>query len=298
MKTGLAALISPHTLNTFLELYSTNTPLLVKHPAASLRALRELPFLASLPDLLSSWPHTIQAHLPDLRDEASSVDTTARDARKLFENGMGLLFNEVHTVSPVLCEWLEEIKQDLGVSALTYSRCMVYATPDGRGTAPHFDQNINFVLQLQGTKTWKVAPNSQVLNPMSRHTMGQPADPELSGYLEAPLPSELPETASSYELTPGSLLFVPRGCWHQTLASGEALSLNFTFSAPTWIDLFTAAIRSRLALSPQWRQTADGVSSPERRPAAQTQFDSLLQELVADLPFWKAADILDATDPQ
>jgi 50S ribosomal protein L16 3-hydroxylase len=59
---------------------------------------------------------------------------------------------------------------------LTYVRNLVYATPAGKGNAPHFDQNFNFVLQLEGTKKWWLAKNKTINNPMTRHVIGQPTD--------------------------------------------------------------------------------------------------------------------------
>jgi 50S ribosomal protein L16 3-hydroxylase len=175
---------------------------------------------------------------------------------------------------------------------------MVYATPDGKGNAPHFDQNINFVLQLTGTKKWWLAPNEHVEHPSQRHTMGLPVDAELAGYVSEPFPIKMPATEKAYVLKPGSMLFVPQGYWHRTEATGEALSLNFTFSQPSWVDLFTSALRSRLLLSPEWRELADGVSSrdPELREMAALKFDALLMELKEDLPNWNAQDVLAATE--
>lgn len=290
MKPGLSALIAPRSMDDFLFSFKTNEPFVVhKSNDLSLGQLTSLPFLASLETLIQSWPFPIQAHLPDVRDEASSIDTTAKDAKKLFSNGMGLLFNEAQNISPLLQEWLSEIRKDLGVSRLTYGRCLIYATPDGEGTAPHFDQNINFVLQIHGTKKWKIAPNHEVRNPMTRHTMGQSIEPEMMSYLDAEMPTEMPEDAETFELRPGSLLFVPRGSWHSTEADGDALALNFTFTAPAWVDLFLAALRGRLTTSPDWRETAD--MSVEK-------FDALLSNLVEDLPHWRAEDILNAMETE
>ena len=267
-------------------------------PNSSIAPLISLPFLASLDALLNAWPHPIQAHLPDVADEASSIDTTPTDAKKLFSNQMGLLFNQVQRISPVLQQWLNAIHSDLGLPSMTYRRCMVYATPDGKGTAPHFDQNINFVLQLTGTKKWHLAPNTTVTHPSQRHTMGLEMDPELAGYVDQPMPKKMPATKKAYLLKPGSLLFVPQGYWHSTEATGEALSLNFTFSQPSWIDLFTAALRSRLLLSPEWRELADGVNSldSDHRQFAEEKFNLLLQDLVQDTGHWNASDILGATE--
>jgi 50S ribosomal protein L16 3-hydroxylase len=295
---GLDGLLYPCTGDEFLRNNWPAVPYAVHGAKESVRELTTLPFLASLDALLAAWPRPVQAHLPDLADEASAVDASPSDARKLFRNRMSLLFNDAQDLSPVLKEWLRAIGKDLGLPAMTHARCMVYATPDGKGTAAHFDQNVNFVLQLHGTKTWRLAPNEHVENPTQRHTLGQPLDPELATYVRRELPARMPKASVEFELKPGSVLFVPRGFWHRTEASGEALALNFTFNQPTWIDLFTAALRSRLSLSTEWRELADGVSaaSPERRARAAERFGQLLEELKYDLPGWRAEDILGATE--
>lgn len=297
MKSGLAALVHPFTASDFFAKFEKNEPFVVHHPKEALTSLRNLDFLASLESLLNIWPYSIQAHLPDRRDESSSIDTNPSDAKKLFKNGMGLLFNEAHRLSPLLQTWLSKIQLDLGISAQTYSRCLIYATPDGKGTAPHFDQNINFVLQIHGTKIWRLAANEHVINPLTRHSMGAMPDDELASYLNEALPETMPTSAQTIELKPGSMLFVPRGYWHSTEAQGEALALNFTFTAPTWIDLFTTALRSRLALSPEWRETANGVCDPQRRVEAEAYLETLLMGLKEDLPHWEASHILNATEP-
>ncbi|MBC7429776.1 MAG: hypothetical protein H7336_14270 [Bacteriovorax sp.] len=292
----LSSLIHPKSSSDFFAAYSRNEPFVVHDLDESIAELKSLPFLSSLEALLNVWPKDIQAHLPDVKDEASSIDTTAKDAQKLFDNGMGLLFNHAQTISPVLERWVNELRIDLGLSALTMARCLLYATPAKAGTAAHFDQNINFVLQVTGNKNWWIAPNIEVSNPMTRHTIGLPTDPELESYAEEPMPDAQPENGKLFELKAGSLLFVPRGSWHWTEAESNALSLNFTFTAPTWIDLFSAAIRGRLAQSSEWRETAIGFSDVEGIKLAEQKLNFLLEELVHDLPYWKAEDILGATE--
>lgn len=294
MKTTLESLIHPFRPEDFFKAYHSDEPFVVHGLNESIKELKDLPFLGSLEALLNSWPKDIQAHLPDVRDEASSIDTTAKDAQKLFDNKMGLLFNHADTISPVLTKWVHELRTDLGLSALTNARCLMYATPANAGTAPHFDQNINFVLQLSGSKNWWVAKNATVENPLTRHTMGLPTDPELESYSREEMPTEMPEGLTPITLTAGSLLFVPRGSWHSTFAESDALSLNFTFTAPTWLDLFSAAIRGRLAQSPEWRETAE-FTNPE---ASEEKFERLLAELAHDIPHWRAGEILGATEAQ
>ena len=295
---GLAALLGSDSSQAFINSSWPHEPVVVHGLKESVRVLTELPFLSSPGELLNQWPNQVQVHLPAVSDESSAITATPHDARTLFENKMALLFNHAEALSPVLKDWLAAIGNDLGLPVSTHSRCMVYATPDGKGTAAHFDQNINFVLQLHGTKTWWLAPNASVVNPTQRFTIGQPIDPELASYAHAEMPSQMPTPQQKIVLKPGSMLFVPRGFWHRTEAEGEALALNFTFSQPTWIDVLTLALRSRLALSPEWRELADGVNSPDedRRAQASLVFDALLRELVEDLPNWNADDILAATE--
>ena len=287
MQNKLSTLLHPLSLKDFQSHFKANKPFVIHHVPDELKDLRDLPLVSSIEELLELWPAQIQVHLPEARDEISAVDVKAEEAEKMFHEGMGLLFNDANLYSPILQEWVDQLKRDLGLSALTYGRSLIYVTPDGKGTAPHFDQNINFVLQIHGTKKWTLAENTSVINPMVRHTMGHPVDPEMMSYLEKPLMEKMPAKSQTFELKPGSLLFVPRGVWHETEADGHALALNFTFTAPTWADLFLSALRSRLVLSPEWRETADGNVDT---------FDSLLSEIKDDLPNWRAGNILEATE--
>lgn len=296
---GLSSLLATISTDDFLDKYWPNEPFATHEDNPRLRAILDFPFFSSLDALLKTWNGAVQVHLPDISDESSSVDAVPNDAKKLFENGMALLFNNAHKLSPRLTDLLHAIKKDLGLPTSTFGRCMVYATPDGKGTRAHFDQNINFVVQLYGIKKWWISPNSHIENPTERFTIGQPLDPELASYVQNDMPTVMPtEDQQEIVLKPGSVLFVPRGYWHRTEASGEALALNFTFSQPTYVDLFTAALRSRLNLSSDWRELADGVTSvdPERRELAEQKFDFLLTELIKDIPHWKARDILNATE--
>jgi 50S ribosomal protein L16 3-hydroxylase len=284
----LDALFQPRSRAEFTVAYAANHPFVVHGLTDSITALTALPLLASLDALLNAWPFPVAAHLPNVADEASSIEASVVDARKLFDNGMGLLFNEAHLIAPELQRWLHGLRQELQLSALTQSRCLVYATPKGKGTAGHFDQNINFVLQLHGRKQWQLAANSHVESPLTRHTMGQLVDAELQTYAALPMPNKMPDDCQTIVLEPGSLLFVPRGMWHATHGFSDALSLNFTYSSPSWLDIFTTALRGRLAMSSVWRETAT--------PMNAEMFQQLLLELAHDAPHWDADEILAVTE--
>ena len=293
---GLSALLEANQLDGLRESYNDDSPFFVKNLTTHFNDLVGLDFLNGLESLLRSWPKKVYAHLPDVNDELNSIEVTPEDAAKLFKTGLGLRFSEVNKKSEILEDWLKQIQHEFGFSQLTYSRCIAYATPKNKGNAAHFDQNYNIVLQLTGKKKWWVADNTTVMNPLTRHTLNSETDPELASYTHQEWPLDMPEDAEEFELGPGSLLFVPRGAWHKTLASEDSLALNFTFSAPTYLDSLSAALRGRLAQSPLWRETIDGLNSEQGFINSAQKFNELIEELKIDVQTWDAMGILGATE--
>ena len=292
---NISNLFDPMTRHEFLEYYLKGVPL-VAHQFKGLDRLSSHPMLNNLEDLIAAWPATVNAYQDGTADEVNSLAVSANEALSLFnEKRSGLYFDDPNRFDPFIDQMLQELRIDLGLSNLTYARSLIYVIAKGKGTATHFDQNINFVIQMTGSKKWWIAPNSSVQNPLSRHTLGHPVDPELESYSDI-FPQSMPEDATEYTLKPGSVLFLPRGCWHKTEALEDAISLNFTYTAPSWLDLISAAIRSRLVHSETWRESADFVNDPVLAPHAVRKFDQLLSEFALDAATWKATDILSLTE--
>ncbi|MBK24662.1 MAG: hypothetical protein CME70_11760 [Halobacteriovorax sp.] len=295
---SIESLFAPMNRPQFFESYISNKPIVVHGLEDKFKELTDLPFL-KMSSLIEKWPETVNVYNEGTPDEVNSSKCSPVEAFDLFNKGRGLYFDDPNRFDKLIDEWLHVLRMDLGLSNLTYSRSLLYAIPSGGGTAAHFDQNINFVYQVSGTKKWWVAPNTSVQNPMTRHTLGHPIDPELASYAETLMPEDFPtEGAEEFTLEPGSFMFLPRGAWHKTQALSDSLSLNFTYSAPTWIDVLTTALRGRLAQSPLWRETADFVNEPDLHTHAIDKFDFLLKELSEDVPTWKAMDILGATEAE
>ena len=296
MKDALSSLVKPKTKSEFLECYRNNEPVVAYNLGDSTKELTELSFLQSLDSLFKYWPKTVDCYQSGIADEVNSKTTSVSEAQELFKQGRGLIFNDANNESEVLQRWVDELIKELGLSTLTYGRSLIYAIPVGSGTDAHFDQNINFIYQVKGTKKWKVAPNTHVKNPMTRHTIGTELDPELASYTDG-MPEAMPSDAKEFTLKPGSFLFVPRGAWHSTEASGEdSLSISFTFTAPTWIDMLTTALRVRFSQSSQWRETANFVNNKDHLEDAVEMFDVLIQSLASDVPHWRAEDIISAME--
>ncbi len=281
----------------FLERYLGNSPM-VEHNHPYAESLKELPFLTSVKGLIDQWPAEVNAYLKGTADEVNSTALAAPEAFELFQKeGSGLFFDDPNRFVPELNHYLDQLKSELGFSQMTYARSLIYLIAKDKGTDPHFDQNINFIFQITGTKKWWIAPNHTVANPLERHTIGHEPSPELASYTHEDFPNEFPEEeAIEIELKPGSLLFLPRGVWHKTHAQTQALSLNFTFTAPSYADLMLAALRSRLLQSPQWRETVQFLGNPDFEQHSLAFFNELISELSEDSKQWQAQDILGATE--
>jgi 50S ribosomal protein L16 3-hydroxylase len=154
-----------------------------------------------------------------------------------------------------LCAWSRALAYALGEPPLYLTS--LFLARGGSGSAPHYDRNENFTIQLRGTKRWRVAPNGFITNPVENWTIGEPppahADPAL-------VPTEMPADAQEFLLTPGSVLYVPRGYLHHVTAvqGDDSLSLNFNFPPLTWGGAFLRLLKLRFEQQPGLRESLDG----------------------------------------
>lgn len=103
----------------------------------------------------------------------------------------------------------------------------VYITPgNAAGFSPHYDTHEVFVLQIAGSKRWRIHQP-----PVSLPHRSQPFDPR-SYVPSAPL--------LEIDLTPGDLLYLPRGFVHTT-ATSDSFSVHVTLGVTvyTWIELLS-----------------------------------------------------------
>ncbi|WP_413559004.1 JmjC domain-containing protein [Bdellovibrio sp. HCB209] len=292
-KLGLADLLAPVTVPEFFSSNWPVEPLFIPATPGKLQEIFDLAQMQSLEQLVAARQRKVRACLPDFDDEYSSIHLDPQDALKVYRNNMTLVFDAMQTQDPTIANTLKNIREDLGLvtggeeNNLCKARSIAYATPAGCGTRLHFDANANFVIQIKGTKTWRLAPNESVDFPTERFTTGSEEMPAaLETQCHAPLIDMLDEDSMEVVMKPGCVLFVPRGYWHETTTEEESLSLNFTFSQPTWADVFTKSIQEILLRSPEWRELADGLEGTDesRKEAAISRFEFLVQSLAADLP--------------
>ncbi len=280
--TDLGTLFGEESPQRFLEEQWPTKPLVFHHQEKLAPEIWQLPALQSLEAALSiAAPDTIFANLPDRDEEYNQVRLiSAADVKKAFACKMGISMEPELEKIAELIFWLRGIQRDLGLARQTYGRCNIYAIPDGGRTACHYDQNINFVCQITGEKTWELAPNTHLKNPITRHTAGTPPDRSTAAYLDKPLPQKMPSKGRiRVVLKAGSVLYVPRGYWHQTSAKGESISLNFTYDQPSWAQVLSEAICKRLMKDEKWRAVAYGLrQGGPLGQRAEAEFEELMRK--------------------
>ena len=238
--------------------------------------------LQHIDSVLNEWSGEVRVYMPNLNDEFGGLDVSASAARALYGLGMGLSFFKADDIFPELQEYIYQIGAELGFPSKGQSRGVLYASPDGNGTAVHFDNNSNFILQLDGKKRWTLAPNPQFPFPLHRYSVSMPGPRAgLIAYAKGEAELRMPDDVIDVELSPGDVLFVPAGYWHWTEAVGSSLSLTIVYPHTTWADVVLERLRKRLTLDERWRAPAlwTKSSEPELRSGALTQAMNLLAEL-------------------
>lgn len=298
---GLSDILAPVTSQEFFSSHWPHEPLFIPATKNKLKELFALPQLQELENLVKARQRKVRACLPDFDDEYSSIHLEPQDALKAYRNNMTLVFDSMQTQDPTIADTLKNIRADLGLvtggseNDLCKARSIAYATPAGCGTRLHFDANANFIIQVKGSKTWRLAPNESVDFPTERFTTGSEEMPAaLEKQCHAPLIDVLPEDSLEFVMEPGCVLFVPRGYWHETTTEEDSLSLNFTFSQPTWADVFTKSLQELLLRSPEWRELADGLegTDEDRKEQAIIRFEFLVKNLAAELPAVSGTELL------
>jgi ribosomal protein L16 Arg81 hydroxylase len=239
--------------------------------------------LASVPELESA-----EAALAGARnvtffkpDGSAGMVPDGDAALPLYRLGLTCYFAGSHI--PALREGCEHLCADLGLPSGSI-KAEIFCSDGESGVKMHSDFDVNFALLLRGHKRWRVAENHHIRNQTGVCRPGsveQPQPLQLELADSTPFPDDMPEDAETLEMEAGSVLFLPRGWWHDTSASGECLQVNFVMKSPMWMAVLTRALKTRLMRDPGWRGYAFDVFSedPERRDAALGELAELLAGL-------------------
>jgi 50S ribosomal protein L16 3-hydroxylase len=293
----LGVLVAPLSAAEFVRDHWGKRPYLGKAPAQLLAWLLDELAGGDVGKLVSRYRPPIAVWCRTLDGIYRSINVaTASEAMALYDCGQTLFLNNGAS-TPAITLWQKQLAEELGHPAVTPAASLFCARRSA-GTQPHFDSLENITIQLRGRKRWRVAPNPSVELPLENWSTGQEVSPSLASTLTGKLPSAMPDDAETFDLTEGSLLYTPRGWFHETTTSDDSLQMFLGFPVASWIDLLLDGMRTHLARLPDWRENViGGWSSAERVQAARRRLDELRARLPADLEGLSTACMVPGPSP-
>ncbi|MFI5773834.1 cupin-like domain-containing protein [Streptomyces sp. NPDC051658] len=300
-----ADFIAPLTPEQFFSDHWPDTPYAGPPTALPGRLLSAVPELGSAEEVLRSFGgpvSLIQRNGPHARVPRGS------DALPMYRAGFTCYMRHAEREFAGLTGLIDEAALRLGLPPARMS-CEIFCSTGTSGVPLHSDFDVNFALLLSGSKRWRLAPNTSIVNQttMCFARDRKQADERQLGYAHAPFPERMPDDAREVTMEAGGLLFLPRGWWHETYSTGACMQLNLVVKGPHWARVFSGALEERLLEAADWREFAYGVSAADGpgHDAAVDRLADLItrfqKSLAGEDPRTLAAELVTsfrATDPR
>jgi 50S ribosomal protein L16 3-hydroxylase len=281
---GLAALVYPLEPKAFLDEYWPHRPFVTHAPLARLQEIVRSPEIASLHTMVQTKHRSVRIWVKNLQSGAhQAVVATPSQAEKLYSSeAVTISIDDIEV--PAVSRLLRQLVKDMR-GPIQQVVCNAYVSPGGKGTtAMHFDNHEVFALQIRGRKRWQFAPNTHVPSPPEDYAVGTEVTPALRRLCAREMPDRLPAGAKSVVLSPGSVLFLPKGYWHLTHTLEASVHLTFAVTSLAWLDLVIKEVRERLMREEGWRRTPGVLfGAGPREEQAQHELSSLVGALTREL---------------
>lgn len=190
---------------------------------------------------------------------------------QLFADGATVILSGLHERLPKLARFCRALEAVMSCRVQTN----IYMTPTAsQGFRPHYDSHDVLVLQVEGTKEWRIY-NTPVELPL--HSQGF-----------KPGTVHIGEEVDRFLLEPGDMCYVPRGLVHDAVATDQT-SLHITTGLMTmsWADLLAETVQVMAHKDPAFRRALPpGHANADFDPAPHAgTFRELMAKLADMAPF-------------
>lgn len=215
---GLERILAPITIDDFLSKYSGRQAVHIPGPADKFERLYGW-------DEVNNVLNGMRPSMEGVRLVHETKSLPQEEHRRMSQwlaKGATLVINHVQHIDPIAEQFAESLAND--VNSRININCYV-SFPSRQGFDCHYDTHEVFVIQTVGRKEWKV------FEPSRRFPLdSDPAD-EKNKYTKPKEGEYL-----SCELTPGDVLYIPRGHWHYALSSESCVHLTVSYSNRSGVD--------------------------------------------------------------
>ncbi|MDF3142778.1 MULTISPECIES: cupin domain-containing protein [unclassified Streptomyces] len=253
-----ADFIAPLTPEQFFAAHWPDTPYVGPGRELPDELLRAAPELIDAERVLESFGNTVSLIR---RNGPHARVPRGKDALPMYRAGFTCYMRHVERDFAGLDDLIAAASRQLGLPSSAMS-CEIFCSTGTSGVPMHSDFDVNFALLLSGSKRWRLAPNESIENQtaMCFARGRKQADERQLTYAHAPFPERMPDDAREIVMEAGGLLFLPRGWWHETYATGPCMQLNLVVKGPHWARVFSRALEEKLLGAPDWREFAYGVA--------------------------------------
>ncbi len=288
----LTALMAPCTGQEFLEHYWPSRTFEAHGPRARLPVVLHDPALESAAELAQRY----QGLLRFTHGRTERVVTVNNvDAVSLLDMGLTVQFVGIANLLPNAHAFLRQLETELGLHAGSMTMS-AFAAPRQEGLVCHFDNGDLISVQLAGSKKFHYAPDAALCGPMGgQYVAGTMPFEDLYAQASEGFPDPITAHFETALMEPGSVLFLPRGSWHYTEASGDSLSISIVSLAPAALTCLLEQLRLLLLQDARWRRPLiNGLGDSARDVKAHAGVAELLATLPEVIARLTPEDVLSA----
>jgi ribosomal protein L16 Arg81 hydroxylase len=169
------------------------------------------------------------------REGHQAVLPDPQEVLALLRRGATVILDLIESLSPGVAAISASLQTATGGVAVCNAYCSWQAH---QGFVAHFATTDVFAVHIEGSKRWRIY-EGRVDNPIDAEGFNDGSfDPEHHARAKGRVIEEV-------EMNPGDVLYLPRGQYHEALASSDAsLHLSFGIGQPTGLDVVSRLLRS------------------------------------------------------
>ena len=271
IKDPLSYLISPISKTEFFKTYHEKEALLSKHNDANrfhgLLSIDRIDEIIASTELPPSSLDMVRKEPPIERSyytfKNGNIDRGA--VIRHYQEGATIILPQLHLADESLAKFCRSLENVFS----SHVQTNIYLTPgSSQGFNTHFDDHDVFVIQLSGTKKWRLYQ--------------RPIDNPYRGESFNTKDYKAGELQKEFELKEGECVYIPRGLMHDATSVGEKASLHITVGliVKKWADLMLEALSEVAIRNPKFRRSLPpGFARPGyNNKSAKIYFNELINE--------------------